>query len=140
VRYERTTDGIHVRVRPRYSLSDSNPEEEEWVFSYHIEVENRGVEEAQLLFRHWHIHDSAGDDTEVDGEGVVGMQPRISVGDSHDYTSYCVLRSPVGWMEGYYTFERPDGSRFRVNVPRFELMAPVGPSGALPLTGDDLLN
>lgn len=141
VNYERTTDGIHVRVQPRYSLSDSSPEDQEWVFSYRVEVENRGVEDAKLLFRYWRIHDSAGDETEVDGEGVVGQQPRISVGGAHDYTSFCVLRSPVGWMEGYYTFERPDGSRFRVTVPRFDLMAPVVPPGPLlPPGGDDLVN
>lgn len=139
--YERTTDGIHVRVRPRFSLSESNPDEREWVFSYHVEMENRGAEDARLLFRHWHIHDSAGDDTEVDGEGVIGQQPRISVGGSHDYTSYCVLRSPIGWMEGYYTFERPDGSRFRVTVPRFDLMAPVVPPGGQPApAGEDVLH
>ncbi len=139
--YETTTDGIRVRVRPRFSLSESNPDEREWVFSYHVEMENRGAEDARLLFRHWHIHDSAGDDTEVDGEGVIGQQPRISVGGSHDYTSYCVLRSPVGWMEGYYTFERPDGSRFRVAVPRFDLMAPVGPPGAPQNSaGEDVLH
>ena len=27
-------------------------------------------------------------------------------------------------MEGYYTFARPDGERFRVGVPRFELNGP----------------
>jgi ApaG protein len=139
--YETTTDGIRVRVRPRFSLSESNPDEREWVFSYHVEMENRGAEDARLLFRHWHIHDSAGDDTEVDGEGVIGQQPRISVGGSHDYTSYCVLRSPVGWMEGYYTFERPDGSRFRVLVPRFDLMAPLGPpAGPQTSAGEDVLH
>ena len=66
----------------------------------------------------------AGDDTEVDGEGVVGEQPHLNPGDSHEYRSYCVLRSPVGYMEGYYTFGRPDGSQFRVEVPRFALSGP----------------
>jgi uncharacterized protein affecting Mg2+/Co2+ transport len=27
-------------------------------------------------------------------------------------------------MEGYYTFGRPDGSQFRVEVPRFALSGP----------------
>jgi ApaG protein len=139
--YESTTDGIRVRVRPRFSLSESNPDQREWVFSYHVEMENRSAEDARLLFRHWYIHDSAGDDTEVDGEGVIGQQPRISVGGSHDYTSYCVLRSPIGWMEGYYTFERPDGSRFRVAVPRFDLTAPLGPpAGPQTSAGEDVLH
>ncbi|HIN78090.1 MAG TPA: ApaG domain [Gemmatimonadetes bacterium] len=76
------------------------------------------------LFRHWRIHDSIGDDTEVDGEGIVGMKPVLQPGESHTYQSFCVLRSPVGYMEGYYTFARPDGQLFRVDVPRFELNGP----------------
>jgi ApaG protein len=71
----------------------------------------------------------------VDGEGVIGQQPLLAPGDSHEYSSYCVLRSPVGYMEGHYTFSRPDGSRFRVDVPRFELSGPL----VLPATGRDLV-
>ena len=124
MRYEQSTDGIRVCVQPRFSLADSDPADGTFVFSYEIEMENEGDDAAQLLFRHWLIHDAAGDDTEVDGEGVVGEQPHLNPGDSHEYRSYCVLRSPVGYMEGYYTFGRPDGSQFRVEVPRFALSGP----------------
>ena len=48
----------------------------------------------------------------------------LGPGDSHEYQSFCVLRSPVGYMEGYYTFVRPNGDKFRVEVPRFELNGP----------------
>ena len=88
-------------------------------------------------FRHWHIHDSQGEDSEVDGEGVLGKQPTLEPGKSHVYQSFCVLRSPLGFMEGYYTFVRPSGEEFRVPVPRFELRAPWTVGGA----GDsDLMN
>ncbi|MDT8370103.1 MAG: Co2+/Mg2+ efflux protein ApaG [Longimicrobiales bacterium] len=129
--YERTTDGIRVRVHPSFSLPESDPLAGEFVFSYRVEVENTGSEDAQLLFRYWFIHDASGHDTEVDGEGVIGEQPRITVGASHTYTSFCMLRSPAGYMEGYYTFERPDGSRFRVTIPRFDLVAPIVPPGSV---------
>lgn len=122
--YEHETDGIRVRVEPHFSLAQSRPAEGEYVFSYQVEVENRSAEGAQLLFRHWFIHDAVGEDSEVDGEGVIGQQPHLVPGSSHEYSSFCVLRSPLGYMEGYYTFERPDGSRFKVAVPRFHLQAP----------------
>jgi ApaG protein len=124
MRYEKATEGIRIRVEPRYSLADSEPNDGTFVFSYDIEMANEGPSPAQLLFRHWRIHDSVGEDTEVDGEGVVGEQPELSPGGSHKYKSYCVLRSPAGYMEGYYTFVRPDGERFRVQVPRFHFTAP----------------
>jgi ApaG protein len=124
MRYEQATGGIRVSVQPRFSLADSDPEMGNFVFSYEIEMANEGDVDAQLLFRHWRIHDAAGEDTEIDGEGVVGEQPVLQPGDSHNYSSFCVLRSPVGYMEGYYTFVRPDGEQFRVEVPRFELNGP----------------
>lgn len=128
MRYEQSTEGIRVRVEPRYSLADSDPGDDTFVFSYHIEMENEGSAPAQLLFRYWRIHDSVGEDTEVEGEGVVGEQPSLAPGGAHRYRSYCVLRSPAGYMEGHYTFQRPDGQRFKVAVPRFQLTAPlVGP-------------
>ena len=59
----------------------------------------------------------------MNGEGVVGQQPLLGPGGTHEYKSFCVLKSPAGYMEGHYTFERPDGSRFRALVPRFALAA-----------------
>lgn len=123
--YEKATAGIRVRVEPTFSLADSDPADGTFVFSYEIQVANESDLPAQLLFRHWLIHDAVGEDTEVDGEGVVGLQPLIDPGESHEYSSYCVLRSPAGYMEGYYTFVRPDGERFKVEVPRFHFTAPI---------------
>jgi ApaG protein len=123
VMYQETTQGILIKVRPAFSLADSSLEEGRFVFTYHVEMENTGKESARLLFRHWRIHDSGGEDSEVHGEGVVGQQPQLDPGLNHQYKSYCVLRSPAGFMEGYYIFERPDGTRFKAVVPRFTLSA-----------------
>ena len=121
--YQELTEGILIRVRPDFSLADSDPGESRFVFTYRVEMENQGGESAQLLFRHWRIHDASGEDSEVHGEGVVGQQPVLGPGGGHEYKSYCVLTSPVGHMEGHYTFQRPDGSRFKARVPRFSLSA-----------------
>jgi len=122
--YKKTTEGIRVVVRPSFSLSHSEPADGKFVFTYLVQMENQSAEAAQLLFRHWHIHDSEGEDLELEGEGVLGEQPSLAPGKSHVYESFCVLQSPVGFMEGYYTFVRPNGEEFRVNVPRFDLRAP----------------
>ena len=128
--FEKTTAGIRVTVRPSFSLSHSEPDEGRFVFTYLVEMENQGDEHATILFRHWHIHDAAGEDSEVDGEGVVGKQPTLTPGNRHEYQSFCVLRSPVGFMEGCYTFARPNGREFQVAIPRFDLNAPL--TGATP--------
>ncbi|MEM7413851.1 MAG: Co2+/Mg2+ efflux protein ApaG [Gemmatimonadota bacterium] len=125
MRYEKATEGIRVQVQPDFSLADSDPADGTFVFSYRVNMANEGDSTAQLLFRHWRIHDSVGHDSMVDGEGVVGEQPVLRPGESHEYRSYCVLRSPVGYMEGHYTFVRADGEEFRVEVPRFHLNGPL---------------
>lgn len=123
-----TSDEIRVTVHPAFSLAWSDPGVGRYVFTYHVRMENRGEHAARLLYRHWKIHDPAGEDIQVDGEGVVGEQPLLQPGASHEYSSHCVLRSPVGgFMEGYYTFVRLDGTRFRAPVPRFGLDALLPP-------------
>ncbi len=128
--YETTTQGIRVSVQPSFSLSHSEPDEGRFVFTYLVEMENQGEESARLLFRHRHIHDALGEDSEVDGEGVVGKQPTLKPGNSHEYRSFCILHSPAGFMEGHYTFVRPDGEEFDVAIPRFDLEAPLSPGAS----------
>jgi ApaG protein len=124
--YEAKTQGIRVRVRPDFSLAQSDLGEGRFVFTYQVDVDNEREEEVRLLFRHWYIHDSGGEDSEVEGEGVVGEQPTLTPGASHSYQSFCILRSPMGHMKGYFTFVGPDGSEFDVTVPQFDLEAPWG--------------
>ena len=121
--FYRETDGIRVTVRPRYLADQSLPHALRYVFAYFVRIENVGPVGAQLRSRRWRIHDDVGEDTEVAGEGVIGEQPLLPPGGVHEYNSFCVLKSPSGWMEGYYTFAREDGTRFRAEIPRFLLDA-----------------
>ncbi len=119
--YYRETEGMRVTVRPAYLPQHSRQAEEQFVFAYAVRIENVGSQPARLLSRHWLIHDSVGEITEVQGDGVVGEQPLIAPGGVHEYQSFCVLKSPSGWMEGEYRFVRHDGSTFEAVIPRFEL-------------------
>jgi ApaG protein len=120
--HHRITDGIRITARPAYVAGRSNPGAGHFVFSYRIRIENIGAPAARLLTRRWLIHDEGAPDTVVEGDGVVGEQPRIAPGTAHEYSSTCVLTSPVGWMEGSYHFVRDDGSEFDAIVPRFALV------------------
>ncbi len=119
--YYRETEGIRITVRPAYLPRQSRGEEGQYVFAYFVRLENVGLTAAQLLTRRWVIHDSIGEVTNVQGEGVVGEQPLIGPGRVHEYQSFSVLKSPSGWMEGQYTFVRADGSKFAAEIPRFDL-------------------
>jgi ApaG protein len=121
--YHRVTEGIRITVSPTFLPEQSRPAAGQWLFAYDIRIENVGTVSAHLLTRHWLIHDSVGEDLEVHGDGVVGLQPVVEPGGVHEYQSFCVLKSPTGHMEGSYTFQRPDGARFDAGIPRFELDA-----------------
>jgi ApaG protein len=127
--YHQVTEGIRITVRPAFLPGQSRPGAGQWVFSYDIRIENVGNQGGHLLGRHWFIHDSIGEDLEVQGEGVVGLQPEIEPGGVHEYQSFCVLKSSSGHMEGHYLFERPDGIRFQARIPRFILDASEAPAG-----------
>lgn len=128
--YYRVTEGIRITVRPSFLASQSRPALGHFVFGYAIRIENVSAVPARLMTRMWRIHDSVGlgEDHEVRGDGVVGEQPRLEVGAVHEYQSYCILKSPSGFMEGHYGFVRDDGSRFQALIPRFTLDA----AGTLP--------
>ena len=120
--------GIRITVRPMYLREQSEPSARHYVFAYFVRIENVGTESAQLVSRRWLIHDSAGEDIEVKGDGVVGEQPVIGPGQVHEYQSFCILKSGEGFMEGHYNFVSPDSSAFKAEIPRFVLSASASPS------------
>lgn len=121
--FHRESSGIRVTVRPMYLRDQSEPSQQHYVFAYFVRIENVGGQAAQLMSRRWLIHDSAGEDIEVKGEGVVGEQPVIQPGGVHEYQSFCILKSGEGYMEGHYNFVAADGNEFRAEIPRFILSA-----------------
>ncbi len=119
------TKGIKVSVETQYQSAYSRPLEMKYVFSYHIKIENLSNDTVQLLRRHWYIFDSNGVIREVEGEGVIGKQPILQPGESHEYASWSPLMTEMGKMYGSYLFVREsDEEQFRVQIPEFFLLAP----------------
>ncbi len=119
-----TTDGITVRVQPRYAADQSDPAQGHWVWHYHVRVENQSGREVQLIDRSWIITDGRGTRRDVVGEGVVGEQPIIAHGGSYDYVSGCPLPTPMGTMHGSFGMTDSGGRRFEVEIPAFDLVSP----------------
>jgi ApaG protein len=120
---ETVTSGVRVRVTPCFMDRHSSPDEGRFIFGYHVRITNEGDSPAQLLERSWLITDADGNSQEVQGEGVIGLQPRLEVGESHEYTSFCPLGTRWGTMEGAYTMTRDDGTLFEAKIDRFYLVA-----------------
>ncbi len=119
------TEGVKVTVETTYQPEYSNPANSHFMFSYKIFIENLSEYTVQLMTRHWNIFDSNGTHREVEGEGVIGIQPVIEPGDSHEYISGCNLKTEMGKMSGTYVFKRSvDDQLFKVSIPEFELLCP----------------
>jgi len=122
--YEKTTNGIRVRVAPQYVEDQSSPDDGQYFWAYSVEITNDSTETVQLKTRHWRITDARGKVEEVRGPGVVGQTPVLKPGESFSYTSGCPLTTASGFMVGSYQMAAPDGSMFNVAIPAFSLDTP----------------
>ncbi|SON54125.1 CO2+/MG2+ efflux protein ApaG [Hartmannibacter diazotrophicus] len=118
------THDIEVRVTPVYREDESNPDAGRWFWAYTVEIFNGGSRAVQLLSRRWVITDANGTVQEVEGAGVVGMQPMIAVDERFEYTSGCPLPTSSGFMQGEYHMVDEAGEAFDVVIPAFALDLP----------------
>lgn len=115
---------IAIDVATRYLDEQSRPGEDLYYFAYTIGIRNTGARAAQLISRRWRVVDAAGGLREVEGEGVVGEQPRLRPGERFEYTSTTSFSTPCGTMEGAYVLRADDGTEFEAPIPPFVLCIP----------------
>lgn len=115
---------VCVQVQSVYIEAQSAPDNERFVFAYTVTIRNVGRTPVQLVGRYWLITNGNGRETEVQGEGVVGMQPHIEPGNEYQYTSGAVLETPLGTMQGHYEMVDAQGNGFQVAIPVFRLAIP----------------
>ncbi len=119
------TQGVTISVETFYQPEYSNPQEGECMFAYRITIENSNSYPVQLLSRHWYIIDSIGTTREVEGDGVVGIQPVIKSNELYQYISGCNLKSEIGKMHGTYAMQNLHNKMlFNVQIPAFNMVAP----------------
>lgn len=119
------SEGVTVSVETFYQPEYSNPLSNEFMFAYRITIDNNNVYPVQLLRRHWYIFDAAGSLREVEGEGVIGVQPQINPGTQYQYISGCNLKTEMGKMYGTYLMENVlNKKQFDVTIPAFEMTVP----------------
>ncbi len=121
----KVTRGIRVSVKTSFEGTFFKNYKMHFAFGYTITIENQSSDSVQLTSRHWDIYDALNDMEVLDGEGVIGKKPVIRPGESHTYSSGCLLASPIGAMKGFYNMVNLSSSdKFQVFVPAFRLNAP----------------
>lgn len=119
------SEGVEISVEIFYQSDYSNPLNQEFMFAYRITLENHNNFTVKLLRRHWFIFDSNGEHREVEGEGVIGIQPVLKPGETYQYVSGCNLKTEMGRMHGTYLMENQHNKEsFKVNIPSFDMIVP----------------
>ncbi len=119
-----TTQGVRVEVGTAWLQDQSEPQASHYVFAYQVRIINNSRDRVQLLRRKWIITDALGRVRVVSGDGVIGEQPILEAGESHEYISGCDFDTPIGHMTGWYYMVRADGTEFKVRIPEFVMSLP----------------
>ena len=114
-------NNVDVQVKSSFIPERSDPRNGLFFYAYNVTITNSGGQPCQLLTRHWIITDALGNEEEVKGPGVVGETPKLEVGQSFNYTSFCPLKTPVGSMKGSYQMVDEQGEHFDAPIPAFAL-------------------
>ena len=93
---------VSVSVVSEYIAQQSVEAEHQFVFSYTITITNNSAETVQLLSRYW----------------------LIKANESFTYTSGCLLKSPLGNMQGHYQMQTKSAKLIQVEIPVFRLAKP----------------
>ncbi len=121
---QQITKGIKISVANRYEGMLEDSPRPSYAFSYTITIENQSKFIVQLVSRRWEIIDALNVKETVEGDGVIGVQPILQPGETHTYSSGCLLQAPVGAMQGAYKMMNFDTAEyFYVTIPTFKLNA-----------------
>ncbi len=115
---------IKIQTYPEFLPKRSDPQKSYFFFSYHVKIINSSEKTVKLLSRYWHIEDGKGQSEDIHGPGVIGQTPKIGAKDFFQYTSFCPLPTPIGFMSGSYRMILENGEQFDAEIPRFRLIAP----------------
>lgn len=122
---QQVTSGIKISVETTFEGSFYKNYKIQYAFGYTVTIENQSKDSVQLNARHWEILDALNNIETVSGEGVIGKKPVLKPGQSHTYTSGCLLASPFGAMQGHYNMVNfTTTKKFQVTIPTFKLSAP----------------
>ncbi|AEE18723.1 ApaG protein [Dokdonia sp. Hel_I_63] len=122
---QQVTRGIKISVETTFEGTFYKNHKMRYAFGYKITIANQSKDSVQLMARHWRITDALSAPETVAGEGVIGKKPVLKPGESHTYSSGCLLNSAFGAMQGFYQMVNFTTTRnFRVKIPVFKLSAP----------------
>ena len=121
---QQVTSGIKISVETSFEGTFYKNYTVHFAFGYNVTIENQSKDSVQLNSRYWRVLDALNNAEIIEGEGVIGKKPVLKPGESHTYTSGCLLSSPFGAMQGHYNMVNfTTTKKFKVSIPSFKLSA-----------------
>ncbi len=116
-------NNIKIQTYPKFLPERSDPLKLYYFFSYKVKIINNSEKTVKLLSRYWNIIDGEGLSEDIHGPGVIGQTPSINPKNFFEYTSFCPLQTPIGFMKGSYRMILENGEQFDAEIPQFKLVA-----------------
>ncbi len=124
--FSKITSKIKVSVLSEYDIKNSFPLENRFAFRYNIIIENKNDFSITILKRKWLIFDSGFGFTEIQGDGVIGLIPKINPSEKFTYFSNAILKSGIGYMKGQYLVRNDEtNENFDLDIPQFDLCSKI---------------
>ena len=115
---------VKITVEAKFEASQSDTDAKRFVFSYTVTIENTADIGVQLLSRRWVVTDGNEKQQQIEGDGVIGVQPMIKAHSSYQYSSGAVIETNIGSMFGHYNMITDDGENFEAKIHAFTLAIP----------------
>ena len=117
---------VEISVKTTFLLEESLLPDGPFRFKYDVVVQNHLPYSIQLLRRQWFVEHLLLGAAEIEGEGVIGLQPEILPDGKFTYSSFTEFFVPYGKMTGYYTFKNLFNEElFKVKIPEFTMVYPI---------------
>jgi len=115
---------VNITVKAKFEASQSDTDAKRFVFSYTVTIENTAEISVQLLSRRWVVTDGNEKQQQIEGDGVIGVQPTIKPHCSYQYSSGAVIETNIGSMFGHYNMITENGEHFEAKISAFTLAIP----------------
>ena len=116
--------GLRVTIDNLVHMPNPNGSAEHpHIFVYFITIHNDSEETVTIKGRKWVVTEADGNRIVVEGDGVVGKQPRLEPGQSFSYNSYHVIGSH-SVAEGSFIGIGDNDAPVLTRIPRFEMQVP----------------
>lgn len=128
--YSLTSHDLTISVVTSYQDDLSSPEDEHYVWSYNVRVENISSKAVQIISRVWKVIDAIGREENIIAPGIIGpamgrSQPILPPGKSFEHSSEAHLTTPSAIVIGSYHVKFEDSDEIlEITVPPFSLDKP----------------